>query len=147
MIEMQPKHSFYFVLYLVVVVDLLAVVTERDYWMDSTVRGFETPVHLSVPQHNQWIAAQQDSLPILISGTQNQQEKRGVRYVVLPLTGNPHEGTFSQEPVVDTVTGNATFVGTFNEPGEYRFSVWAKLPRVYPKEKQATENTATEPKK
>jgi hypothetical protein len=138
MIEMQPKHSFYFVLYLVVVVDLLAVVTERDYWMDSTVRVFETPVRLSVPRHNQWVASQQDSLPILISGAQNGQEKGDVRYVVQNLNGSENGGTFTEQPVVNAATGNGTFIGTFNEPGEYRFAVWATLPRTYPKEKRAT---------
>jgi hypothetical protein len=129
---MQPKTSFYFVLYIVVVVDLLAVVTERDYWMDSIARGYEKPLTLSVPATSQWVTSRYDSVVIHAADLQNDREKSDLQYFVRPLHQEPIAGGYSEQPVVNPVTGSGTFTGTFEDPGEYRFVAWAELSRHLP---------------
>jgi len=129
---MQPKSSFYFVLYLVVVVDLLAVVTERDYWLDSIVRSYEKPLSLSVPATNHWVTSRDDSVLILVSDLHNDEEKSNLKYFAKSLEPQSVPGEYSEHPRVDPVTGNGTFVGKFLEPGEYSFGLWAELSRHLP---------------
>ncbi|MDH3252262.1 MAG: hypothetical protein OEM41_05675 [Ignavibacteria bacterium] len=129
---MQPKTSFYFVLYIVVVVDLLAVVTERDYWLDSITRAYEKPLTLSVPATSQWVTSRCDSIVIHASDLQNDQEKSDMRYFVRPSHPESISGVYSEEPTVNPLTGSGTFAGTFDEPGDYRFVAWAELPRRLP---------------
>ncbi|NNG28119.1 MAG: hypothetical protein HKM87_11365 [Ignavibacteriaceae bacterium] len=93
------KISFYFVLYLVVLVELLAVIIERDNSelelkarlkefetiQDSVISSYSLPVLLSVQEVTNWQITGRDSLHILISVTnlQTLEEKAGVRYFLL----------------------------------------------------------------
>ncbi len=126
----MPKASFYFVLYLIGIVNLLSIITERDYALDSLVRDYEQPLKLSAPSVSQFVVSRSDTVEVLVSNVKSSLERSTIQYFV---TSQSETGEVLTSPIVDSETGNAKFAGVFDKPGEYRFSVWANVMRQLPK--------------
>jgi hypothetical protein len=127
----QPKASFYFVLYLIGIVSLLAVINERDFALDNLMKDYETPLKLSAPLQSQFVVATPDTIDVFVANLKSGQERSTIRYHLVSLSGNSE---LAAEPLLDSATGNARFVGSFAKAGEYRFNVWADVTRHLPKE-------------
>jgi hypothetical protein len=116
------------------IVNLLAMITERDYAVDKLLKDYQTPLKLSAPQFNEWKIGETNSLEVLVSGLKNEQERSSVTYHLQSLAGESRESALSKTPTVNPENGNATFSGTFTKGGEYRFKVWADVTRQLPKD-------------
>jgi hypothetical protein len=130
----QPKASFYFVLYLIGIVSLLAVINERDFALDNLMKDYEKPLKLSVAAVSEFEIAKTETMEVLVSNLKTQEERNSVRYHLTAVSEIGEKNVFSTTPIVDATTGNAKFVGTFAKAGEYRFNLWADVTRHLPKD-------------
>ena len=126
----MPKASFYFVLYLIGIVNLLSIITERDYALDSLIKDYEQPLRLSAPSVSPFVVSHPDTIEVLVSNVKSPFERSTIQYHIEPLS---ETGERPPSPIIDSETGNAKFAGVFNKTGEYRFSVWANVIRQLPK--------------
>ncbi len=131
---MKPKVSFYFVLYLIGIVNLLAIITERDYVLDNLIRDYEKPLKISAPSVSEFLLAESDTVEVLVSNLKSQSERNSIQYHLIDANSSNNTITLSEEPLIDRRSGNARFFGTFKKAGEYRFKVWADITRQLPKE-------------
>lgn len=142
------KISFYFVLYLVVLVELLAVVIERDSSelelkkrleeyeaiQDSIIASYNEPIRLTVQDATDWLITNpKDSLHILItvSNLQTPEEKASVKYYFI------HNQEDEDKPaefsaITDSKTGNGHFYFRSNTAGTFEFGVFCLVKRKFP---------------
>lgn len=144
---MKAKISFYFVLYLIVLVELLAVIIERDTTeqelnkrikeyetiQDSLIKVYQRPIFLNVQAHTDWLISGRDSLNIMISVTELQSptERQRVKYFV-KLDNEINSGWRSNHVVLDSRSGNGTFYFTEKKAGEYNYRVFCTVKRDLP---------------
>lgn len=144
---MKTKISFYFVLYLIVLVELLAVIIERDTSehstktqlkqyeaiQDSLIKMFNQPILISVQDHTDWTITSNDSLGILISVSELQtpKEKERVKFhLKLKDTPSPWTG---EHIIPDKRTGNGTFYFAEKKAGNYTYNIYCTVRRDIPK--------------
>jgi len=142
----KQKVPFYFVLYLVVLVELLAVIIERDTTeleLKARIKEYETiqdsvlslygqPILLTVQEETNWLITPRDSLHILISvsNLQTPEEKAGVKYYV---TARSTVSSLTYHAITDIVSGNGHFYLKTNSAGTYIFDVYCLVERKLPK--------------
>lgn len=142
----KHKVPFYFVLYLVVLVELLAVIIERDTnelelkerlkeyetIQDSVISLYRQPILLTVQEETDWLVSSRDSLHILISASnlQTPEEKAGVKYFV-KIRSN--ENSVHYNIMTDRITGNAHFYLKTNSAGSFSFDAYCLVARKFPK--------------
>ncbi len=143
------KISFYFVLYLVVLVELLAVIIERDNSeqelkkrlneyetiQDSIIASYSVPISLTVQESTDWlITNQNDSLRILISvsNLQTPEERASVKYFFVDTAKYGNE---RQKYLVNTdrKTGNGNFYFKSKQGGTFNFNVYCIVQRKFPR--------------
>ncbi len=140
----KSKVPFYFVLYLVVLVELLAVIIERDSTelelqarlneyatiQDSIISLYSQPILLDVQEETDWLISSKDSVHILISvsNLHSLEEKSGVQYYITTNDEGNYYNVF-----VDKTTGNGNFYFKTNKNGIYNFDVYCKLRRQLPR--------------
>ena len=139
------KIPFYFVLYLVILVELLLVIVERDSTehelkarlaeyatiQDSVISLYSKPIVLNVQEEKEWLISQRDSVHIIISvsNLQTPEEKSAVKYFITPEKTN--QGEYFNI-MTDRNTGNGNFYFKTNKTGTYNFSVYCTLKRQLP---------------
>jgi hypothetical protein len=144
---MKTKISFYFVLYLIVLVELLAVIIERDTTeqelnkrikeyetiQDSLIKVYQRPIFLTVQKHTEWLISGRDSLNILISVSelQSPEERQRVKYFVR-LDNESNSDWGNKHVVLDPRSGNGTFYFTERKAGLYDYSVYCTVKRDLP---------------
>jgi hypothetical protein len=140
----RTRVPFYFVLYLVVLIQLLAVIIERDSTelelqarlneyatiQDSIISLYSRPILLDVQEETDWLISSKDSAYVLISisNLHTLEEKSGVQYYINP----DKEGNY-YNVIVDKETGNGNFYFKTNINGSYNFDVYCKLRRQLPR--------------
>ena len=138
------KIPFYFVLYLVVLIQLLAVIIERDNTelelqarlneyatiQDSIISLYSHSILLEVQEETNWVISSKDSAHVLvsISNLHTLAEKAGVQYFI----NSNEEGNY-YNIYVDKKTGNGNFYFKTNKNGTYDFDVFSKLRRQLPR--------------
>ena len=131
---MRQKTSFYFILYLVAIVSLLDVITERDEAQEEMVgillkKITSAPV-LSARDTVVWTAKDSGRAVISVAGLAGPSEVSRIRYSIASLDPTPPSG-IAHEPVVDS-KGNASLSGKINEKGTYNFQATATVEREIP---------------
>ena len=140
----RSKVPFYFVLYLVVLVELLAIIIERDSTelelqarlneyatiQDSIISLYSQPIVLDVQDETDWLISSKDSAHVLISisNLHTLEEKAGVQYFIIPNEEGNYYNIF-----VDKKTGNGNFYFKTNKNSIYNFDVFCKLRRQLPR--------------
>lgn len=140
----KRRVPFYFVLYLVVLVELLAVIIERDSTelelqarlneyatiQDSIIALYSRPIILDVQEETDWLISRRDSAHVLISvsNLHTLDEKAGVQYYISPY----EEGNY-YNVIIDKETGNGNFYFKTNRSSTYNFDVYCKLRRILPR--------------
>jgi len=142
------KISFYFVLYLVVLVELLAVIIERDNSelelkarlkefetiQDSVISFYSLPISLNVQEVTNWLITGRDSLHIVItvSNLQTSEEKAGVRYFFVDDESNSYR-SMDISIITDKKSGNGHFYFKPRSAGTFNFNVFCLVRRKLPK--------------
>ncbi|MEK9137991.1 MAG: hypothetical protein AAB393_12770, partial [Bacteroidota bacterium] len=131
---MKQKTSFYFILYLVAIVSLLDVITERDEAQDEMVslllkKITSAPV-LSARDTVVWTAKDSGRAMISVAGLASPLEMASIRYVIASLDPTPPAGV-AKEPAIDS-KGNGILAGKISEKGVYNFQATATVEREIP---------------
>ena len=131
---MKQKTSFYFVLYLVAVVSLLEVITERDEAQreiaEILVRKISEAPELQVPDTIVWFAKQKSQSLIKVRGLTTADERADISYEIKAVDGNLPEG-LSKELAKDS-EGNGILTGEPVEKGFYTIMAAAQVNRGLP---------------
>lgn len=149
----MAKANVYFVMYLVLLTELLVIITERDTltkqelkikrkMMASIGQSYKIPVVVNAQQGVSYVVGSSNDATVKIEsvGLVSDEEKSKVQYTIKPvgsvpgwmgsLSNNTSTGPFSLK--VDPKTGDATFAGKFSSAGKYQFDVFMKVDRVLP---------------
>lgn len=149
----MKKNMVYFILYIVLITELLIVITERDELDEAqeTVRKemlktiYKDEVQLKVPNSTDFEIKKDNKFNVIItaSGLVSDVEKQKIKYTIelspnskarydafpKPLTSDTTPGNFALQK---DSTGNAFFIGSFDREGDYEFIVYAEVQREAP---------------
>ncbi len=144
---MKGKISFYFVLYLIVLVELLAVIVERDTKeqelnqriqeyeaiQDSLIKLYKKPIAISVQDRTDWVISGRDSLGLLVSVSELQtpEEKANVDFF-LKLKNSEDNQWRNNQVQLNKRTGNGTFYFKERRPGLYNYQIYCTVKRDFP---------------
>lgn len=144
---MKGKISFYFVLYLIVLVELLAVIVERDTKeqelnqriqeyeaiQDSLIKLYKKPIVISVQDKTDWVISGRDSLGLLVSVSELQtpEEKANVNFY-LKLNKKEDSTWINNAVQLNKRTGNGTFYFKERRPGLYNYKIYCTVDRDFP---------------
>jgi hypothetical protein len=131
---MRQRIPIYFVLYLVLLVEMFVVIQERDQWLSDMLDVYRRPPTLSISPVTQWttprISPDQDQVFIAVSELRSITEKSRIRYHIRSLESSPPEG-WNSSLALDG-EGNGYFQGKITTEGRYRFEVWCEVERDLP---------------
>ncbi|MER3524333.1 MAG: hypothetical protein C4326_09765 [Ignavibacteria bacterium] len=133
---MKQKTSFYFVLYLVALVSLLDVITERDDAQreiaEILVKKISEAPELQVPPTLIWFTNDSSRALIRVRGLDTEAEKQSIKFELKSLDGNLPEGLASE--IVKDEEGNGILAGRLSEKGIYRLQTVAEVNRELPRD-------------
>lgn len=133
---MKQKTSFYFVLYLVALVSLLDVISERDEAqreiVEILVKKISEAPELQVPDTLIWFAKDSSRSLIKVRGLETDDEKKNISYELKPVDGSMPEG-LSENVSLDR-EGNGILAGRVLEKGLYSLQATAQVNRELPSE-------------
>lgn len=148
------KANVYFVMYLVLLSELITIITERDILTKHEIKvkkkliasignSYKNPVFVNAQQGVTWIIGSEQPADVMINnvGLVSDQEKKKVKYTVDvdgpvpagwqgPLTNNQTKGDF--QLIFHESKGDAEFRGKFSSEGKYKFKVTMEVERVLP---------------
>ncbi|HPN38756.1 MAG TPA: hypothetical protein PL041_10150 [Melioribacteraceae bacterium] len=149
----MKKNMVYFILYVVLITELLIVITERDELDDAqeAVRKemlktiYKDEVQLKVANSTDFEIKQGNKFNVMItaSGLVSEQEKINVKYTIeVSPNSKVRPSAFPEKLDTESIpgnfvlqkdsTGNAIFIGSFEREGDYVFVVYAEVKRVAP---------------
>jgi hypothetical protein len=133
---MKQKTSFYFVLYLVALVSLLDVITERDDAQreiaEILVKKISEAPELQVPDTLIWFAKDSSRSLIKVRGLETVTEKENILYELKSLEGDFPEGLSTI--LTKDADGNGILAGKILEKGFYKLQASAQVNRELPSE-------------
>ncbi len=154
----MKKNMVYFVMYIVLITELLIVITERDdlqeaenqirdKMLTTLAQIYKKPILLSVPElYSDYNLGNKTPKKVVMTplGLYSDQEKKNVEFVITlapkspkPL-GWPAGGVTSDTNKVNNhfkiikQGGNAIFAAQFRKPGKYKFQAYCQVKRVLP---------------
>lgn len=155
----MKKNMVYFILYVVLITELLIVITERDELDEAQEKVrtemlktiYKEPIQLKVPSTVDYEIKRDNKFNVIItaSGLVSEQEKLEVKYYINidPVSKNRPSnwpsGGFNSTSIAGTYalekdsSGNAVFTGALDREGDYVFSVYAEVTRSAPLYMQA----------
>jgi len=153
----MKKGMVYFVMYLVLIVELLIVITERDEleekeilirdkMLNTLVQSYKQPLILSIPQRtSDYDLASNDPIKIVLTpaGLVSDAEKKHLKFFInidenskSKPTGWPHGGITINDSTshfkMHRENGNAVFWGDFDKSGDYKFKAYCTVVRQFP---------------
>lgn len=133
---MKQKTSFYFVLYLVALVSLLDVITERDDAQreiaEILVKKISEAPELQVPDTLIWFTKDSSRAIIRARGLDTEAEKRSIKYELKSLDGDWPSGLAPD--IAKDEEGNGILTGRMTEKGIYRLQAIAEVNRGLPRD-------------
>ncbi|MEK7670604.1 MAG: hypothetical protein AAB344_00090, partial [Bacteroidota bacterium] len=133
---MKQKTSFYFVLYLVALVSLLDVITERDDAQreiaEILVKRISEAPELQVPDTLIWFTKDSSRALLKVRGLETATEKANIFYELKSLDGAMPEGL--SPSITKDSEGNGILVGKIMEKGFYKLQASAQVSRELPEE-------------
>lgn len=147
----------YFVMYLVLIVELLIVITERDEldekehlirdkMLNTLAESYKQPLVLTIPQRtSDYNLKSTDPLKVVLApvGLASQAEKKKLEFFVdldeksiSKPRGWPSNGITLNDSIKDfrliREDGNAVLIAKFNAEGTYKFKAYCQLEREFP---------------
>ena len=153
----MKKNMIYFVMYLVLIVELLIVITERDEleekeilirdkMLNTLVESYKQPLILSIPQRtSDYNIKSKNPIKVVLTpaGLVSDAEKRNLKFYInledkskkqrikWPEAGISLNDSTEKFKVIRE-NGNAVFIAEFNRVGEYKFSAYCEVDREFP---------------
>jgi hypothetical protein len=150
------KNIVYFVLYIVIITELLIVITERDEleaveneirdkMLTTLAQMYQQPVVLNVPQRESTYdlnSEQEMRVVLTAAGLVSEEEKDNLNFTVNIDENSrkprnwPAEGLTLNNPTdefrIEKDNGNAIFIGKFDREGTYKFNAFCEVQRALP---------------
>jgi len=153
----MKKNMVYFVMYLVLIVELLIVITERDEleekeslirdkMLNTLVESYKQPLILSIPQRSSdYNLNSKEPIRVVLTpaGLVSDAEKKNLKFYInieekskrIPSgwlrSGISLEDSTANFKMVKE-NGNAVFIADFNRTGNYKFSAYCTIDREFP---------------
>jgi len=144
-------------MYLVLIVELLIVITERDEleekeilirnkMLNTLVQSYKQPLILSIPQRtSDYDLSSKESIRIVLTpaGLVSDVEKKYLKFFInidensknKPI-GWPKDGITINDSTsnfkLNRTNGNAVFVANFDKSGDYKFNAYCSVVRQFP---------------
>ncbi|MEN8191462.1 MAG: hypothetical protein ABFS12_01515 [Bacteroidota bacterium] len=153
----MKKNMIYFVMYLVLIVELLIVITERDEldekehlirdkMLNTLAESYRQPLVLTIPQRtSDYNLKSTEPLRVVLApvGLASAAEKKKLKFFIdvdkkskKKPRGWPKDGLTLNDSTKDfklvREDGNAIFVAKFKKEGSYKFSAYCELEREFP---------------
>ena len=153
----MKKNMIYFVMYLVLIVELLIVITERDEldekehfirdkMLNTLAESYKQPLVLTIPQRtSDYNLKSKDSLKVVLApvGLASEAEKKNLEFFVdidkksnNKPNGWPKDGISLKNSTKDfkliREDGNAILIANFKKEGTFKFTAFCQLERVFP---------------
>ena len=153
----MKKNMVYFVMYLVLIVELLIVITERDEleeketlirdkMLNTLVESYKQPLILSIPQRtSDYNLNSKEPIRVVLTpaGLVSDAEKKNLKFYVNitdKSSRKPREWMKRGITLEDSTAhfkmlkenGNAVFVADFNRSGNYKFEAYCTVDREFP---------------
>jgi len=155
----MKKNLVYFILYLVLLTELLVVITERDEYeeaqkevrtkmLSSMAHSYKSPLLLAIPQtKTDFNLGDPKSTEVVVVltpiGLVSDEEKKSVEFYVTMAPGSPKpagwpdggltvESNNSAFQIIRGDDGNGKFVGKIETAGEFQFKAYCKVERQLP---------------
>jgi hypothetical protein len=151
------KNMVYFVMYIVLIVELLIVITERDEleekealirdkMLNTLVESYKQPVILSIPQRvSDYNISSKEPMRVVLTpaGLVSDVEKKNLKFFITmdkkskqtpsrwPSKGISLEDSTKYYKVVKE-NGNAVFVADFKRMGDFKFNAYCTVQREFP---------------
>lgn len=133
---MKQKTSFYFILYLVALVSLLDVITERDDAQreiaEILVKKISEAPELQIPDTLIWFVQDSSRALLKVRGLDAPAERTNIEYELRSPDGDLPQGL--SRTIEKDAEGNGILTGTFEEKGLYRLQAFANVNRELPAE-------------
>jgi hypothetical protein len=148
------KANVYFIMYLVLLAELITIITERDILTKHEVKvkkklinsignSYKNPVFVNAQQGVTWVIGSETPATVVINnvGLVSDEEKKNVKYTVEADGSAPAnwQGTLKNgdkkgdyELYFNPSTGDAEFRGKFSSEGKFKFKVTLEVDRVLP---------------
>ncbi len=152
----MKKNMVYFVMYIVLITELLIVITERDdlqeaenkirdKMLTTLAQIYKKPVLLSVPElYSDYSLSNKAPKKVVMIplGLYSDKEKENVEFFINVAPGSPKplgwpaKGISSKDSTaffkITREGANAIFVAKFRKPGKYKFQAYCEVQRVLP---------------
>lgn len=153
----MAKNMVYFVLYMILLSELLIVITERDEYeekeaevkikmLSSIAASYQNPILLNMTPNNfEYATGSTNPAEVSLTalGLANMQEREAVEYYLDIAPGSPKPPNWPDGGISDKkgtadyrinklADGNATFFGRFNKPADYEFLGYCRVERKLP---------------
>lgn len=153
----MKKNMIYFVMYLVLIVELLIVITERDEldekehlirdkMLSTLAESYKQPLVLTIPQrYSDFSLKSKNSLRVVLApaGLANEKEKENLEFFVdidkkskTKPNGWPKGGltlnNSSKNFKLIREDGNAILIANFKKEGIFRFTAYCQLEHQFP---------------
>jgi len=146
----------YFVMYLVLIVELLIVITERDEldekehlirdkMLNTLAESYKQPLVLTIPQHtSDYNLKSKEPLKVVLTpfGVVSAKEKKKLEFFInidkksKAPTGWPKGGLTLNNPTKNfklvRENGNAVFIANFKREGRFKFTAYCQLEHEFP---------------
>lgn len=153
----MKKNMIYFVMYLVLIVELLIVITERDEldekehlirdkMLNTLAESYKQPIVLTIPQRtSDYNLKEKDPLRVVLApvGLASSAERKKVEFFIdvdkktkRKPSGWPSGGLSLNNSTKDfklvREDGNAVLIANFQKEGVYNFTAYCQLEREFP---------------
>jgi len=153
----MQKSMIYFVMYLVLIVELLIVITERDEldekehlirdkMLNTLAESYKQPLVLTIPQRtSDYNLKSKEPLKVVLTpvGVVSTSEKKNLEFFInidkksrYKPTGWPKGGLTLNNSTKNfkliRENGNAVFVANFKKEGRYKFTAYCQLEHEFP---------------
>jgi hypothetical protein len=151
----MKKNMVYFVLYILILVELLIVITERDElqeaddllrdkMLSTLVEMYKQPLLLSIPQReSSYELGSKAPMKVVLTpaGLVSENEKDNLNFVIDVAGGNRPPGwpaggitvsNSNDNYKIERENGNAVFIANLKNPGEYKFRAYCEVERELP---------------
>ncbi len=152
----MKKNMIYFVMYLVLIVELLIVITERDEldekehlirdkMLNTLAESYKQPLVLTVPQRtSDYNLKSKEPLKVVLTpfGVVSAKEKKKLEFFInidkksKTPTGWPKGGLTLDNSTKNfklvRENGNAVFIAKFKKEGRYKFTAYCQLEHEFP---------------
>jgi hypothetical protein len=153
----MKKNMVYFVLYIILIAELLVVITERDElqavefeirnkMLTTLAENYKSDIYLSIPEkESEYSLGAKENVRVVLTpiGLTSEKEKENIEFFIdiaedsknIPPNwpkGGINLSTLNEDYNIEKEEGNGVFIAKFSRIGSYKFVAYCQVQRVLP---------------